>query len=45
LKEDHLKGCGLEVPVPGVKAKWPPDTAALTACRGFGRKIGEVAVK
>lgn len=42
--EEHMKACGFDVPVPGVRAKWQPDETALKACRELGRCIG-AAVK
>lgn len=39
--EEHLKSCGFDVPVAGIKGKWQPDTTVLEACREFGKAMGE----
>jgi flavorubredoxin len=39
--EEHLKACGLAVPVPGVKAMWQPGIEDLARCEDLGRKLAK----
>jgi len=39
--EEHLRDCGFEVPVAGVKYKWQPTAEHIEGCRAFGREIGK----
>jgi len=42
--EDHLGRCGIEVAVPGVRAKWQPTADDLASCAELGRAVAR-AVK
>jgi anaerobic nitric oxide reductase flavorubredoxin len=39
--EEHLKSCGLAVPVPGVKAMWQPGEEDLARCVELGRAVAK----
>jgi anaerobic nitric oxide reductase flavorubredoxin len=39
--EEHLKHCGIAVPVPGVKAMWQPTEEDLARCVELGRAVAK----
>lgn len=42
LIEDHLTQDGIQVAVPGVKAKWQPTVEDLNRCREMGKQMAKV---